>query len=618
MWIVVADGQSNAGSTNFYVFQLDSSGQLTYHQTYTASAALVVTSVTASPNGRMIAVSFYSGLGYAYGISYLTFDKALGDITNYTSLFAVNPPYPPNRSSPYPIFSPNSRFLYYPDICCYSQAGNVERICQSDLYNLNPFASRKFIYQYNTENNGIGPFINFCNGPDKKIYIGREPAIGNAPLGMRLGVINFPDVIENGTNSTGYNSNGPDIVPANSPYQSEVNGDGFGGFSDRNDAYGCNWQPGVPKPFSYFANGCLNYQFYSDECWGAQWNFGDTLSGAANTSALSLPAHNFTAPGNYAVKLIINGYTFVDTIHITAPVPQIAATPITPCPVPLANYSIANIQPFVNYVWQVTNGTPALTQGQNNIDVSWNTADTSGTIIVIAMDTVMGCVDTAVLHVSYSLGDSISINHIAASVCAGGSYPFNKLNLTVAGNYADTILLPGGCRSVNLLTLSVDAPTATWPGGTDTLNTSGTITLSGGSPTGGVYSGPGVTGNTFNPAQANAGANIVTYTYTDGNGCPATATRTFVVLGVSNISLEEQINLYPNPANNTITAQSPLFASGLVQITLYDITGRLIAVPVYRDGDKATFNISGIANGVYWFRFAVNSQNAAKRFVKME
>lgn len=38
-------------------------------------------------------------------------------------------------------------------------------------------------------------------------------------------------------------------------------------------------------------------------------------------------------------------------------------------------------------------------------------------------------------------------------------------------------------------------------------------------PTGGTFSGPGVTGNTFDPAQATIGTNTLTYTYDDGNGC---------------------------------------------------------------------------------------------------
>jgi hypothetical protein len=61
-----------------------------------------------------------------------------------------------------------------------------------------------------------------------------------------------------------------------------------------------------------------------------------------------------------------------------------------------------------------------------------------------------------------------------------------------------------------------------------------------------------------------------------------------------------------------------LFSSSGVQIVLYDVTGRLISVPFDRYADKATFNISSLSDGVYWFKLAINGQEASKRFVKME
>ncbi|MBK8340485.1 MAG: hypothetical protein IPK99_11050 [Flavobacteriales bacterium] len=51
------------------------------------------------------------------------------------------------------------------------------------------------------------------------------------------------------------------------------------------------------------------------------------------------------------------------------------------------------------------------------------------------------------------------------------------------------------------------------------------ITL-GGSPTGGTWSGTGVTGNSFDPS---VGTQLVTYSYTDGNGCTASCQTTITV-----------------------------------------------------------------------------------------
>lgn len=68
--------------------------------------------------------------------------------------------------------------------------------------------------------------------------------------------------------------------------------------------------------------------------------------------------------------------------------------------------------------------------------------------------------------------------------------------------------------------------------------------LTGGNPTPGTYSGGGITASpTFDPSQANIGANIITYSYTDGNGCSNTATDTLRVnaLPVVTLTLTDSI-----------------------------------------------------------------------------
>lgn len=53
--------------------------------------------------------------------------------------------------------------------------------------------------------------------------------------------------------------------------------------------------------------------------------------------------------------------------------------------------------------------------------------------------------------------------------------------------------------------------------------------LTGGTPTGGTYSGTGVSGGNFNPATAGVGTKIITYTFTNGSGCTASDTSSIVV-----------------------------------------------------------------------------------------
>jgi uncharacterized protein (TIGR02145 family) len=64
----------------------------------------------------------------------------------------------------------------------------------------------------------------------------------------------------------------------------------------------------------------------------------------------------------------------------------------------------------------------------------------------------------------------------------------------------------------------------------------GTITLTGAWPSGGDFSGPAVSGGMFDPGAAGVGAYIITYTYTDENGCTNTCTFTITVCSLPEVN----------------------------------------------------------------------------------
>ena len=92
------------------------------------------------------------------------------------------------------------------------------------------------------------------------------------------------------------------------------------------------------------------------------------------------------------------------------------------------------------------------------------------------------------------------------------------------------------------------------------------------------------------------------YTVTGYNGnCSSSASTTITVEGSIGIdgtlASLPAINVYPNPAHNSVTVES----ATMNQLTLTDITGRtIIDTPVY--ATRYTFNISTLANGIYFIR----------------
>ncbi|MBX2889604.1 MAG: HYR domain-containing protein [Saprospiraceae bacterium] len=87
-----------------------------------------------------------------------------------------------------------------------------------------------------------------------------------------------------------------------------------------------------------------------------------------------------------------------------------------------------------------------------------------------------------------------------------------------------------GCSNTCTFVITVVAPIPpTCPDDEEVCENDDPFTLTDGTPGGGSFSGPGVTGNTFNPAAASLGANVITYTATDANGCSASCTFTITV-----------------------------------------------------------------------------------------
>lgn len=88
-----------------------------------------------------------------------------------------------------------------------------------------------------------------------------------------------------------------------------------------------------------------------------------------------------------------------------------------------------------------------------------------------------------------------------------------------------------GCSNTSTRQFTVNAANVSWPGGPmNTCQNTGPVTLSGGSPAGGTYSGTGVGSGVFNPNVSGPGTFTLTYSWFDaGLGCNGVATRSITV-----------------------------------------------------------------------------------------
>lgn len=232
-----------------------------------------------------------------------------------------------------------------------------------------------------------------------------------------------------------------------------------------------------------------------------------------------------------------------------------------------------------------------------------------------------GCDSIVTLHLAVGVP---STGTVTASFCGDTGYTYHGHVYTTGGTYLDTLVNAGSCDSIVTLNLTaLAAPVITWNVRDTICNTAGitSVAIPSATPAGGVYSGTGVSGDNLNVGAGGSGTFNVTYTVQGTGSCNGVATKTFVVeicLGVDELSLENAVQLYPNPANEVLTMQSELFTSDNQVPVIHDITGKVIEVGYNRSANKFIFNTEKLAAGVYFVEISIQGTTVSKKFVKVD
>lgn len=180
-------------------------------------------------------------------------------------------------------------------------------------------------------------------------------------------------------------------------------------------------------------------------------------------------------------------------------------------------------------------------------------------IVVNALPIVSAGVDlTTCLNQNVTLNDGTP----SGGTWSGPAVSGNTFNSALAGPGVQTLTYTytnsiTGCTNSATRKIAVNSLPVVSAGPDLTLCTNSGITfLTGGSPAGGTWSGTGVTAGSFNPASAGAGVQVITYSFTDGNGCSKSATRTIIVNSLPTVSAGPDITICMSQVIN-LTGASP-------------------------------------------------------------
>jgi hypothetical protein len=225
---------------------------------------------------------------------------------------------------------------------------------------------------------------------------------------------------------------------------------------------------------------------------------------------------------------------------------------------------------------------------------------------------------------TYSVTNVSGLNYVWTLPSGwNGSSNTNQIIATAGGTSGNIAVTAGNsCGASNPSNLSVTVnvpPSVALTAFNDVCSSSAPFALSGGTPTGGIYTVNGTTASTYTPSGV-ARTDTVTYVYTDGNTCSASATQLLKVKNCTGIEEVEMnaIRLYPNPVTNELKVQ---IGKGAYDVFVSDALGQVVDHFSWTilSGEAKTVNTSSYSSGIYFIQVnELGKRSKVLRVVKEE
>jgi PKD repeat protein len=396
------------------------------------------------------------------------------------------------------------------------------------------------------------------------------------------------------------------------------------------------------------------------------WNVANTNTGAVNTPSVNIflsTNGGLLYPITIATNIANTGTAVITVPSVTTTTGRLmvrgagnifydinnAALTIVAAPAaaaPVANFSVAtsnlctgsNIQlndqsanAPTSWTWTATSSTGVVFSNANaqNPTVTFATPGTY-TISLNAMNSLGS--DNSTKTITVNSSPTVTVN--SATICAGQSTVLNasgassynwstsssspSISVSPTSNTTYTVTgTSNGCPNIKTTMVTVNnLPTVSLtPSSTMICVSDGTIGLSG-TPSGGTFSGTGVSGNVFDPSVSGTGTHTLTYSYTDGNACSNTNAKTVsvnVCTGINELTTNTFI-IYPNPTSGNFSIDFKAVSSP-IEIEVFDAIGKLVLSQTVST-THTDISLESFAKGIYTVRLKTDESYSILRVIK--
>jgi hypothetical protein len=157
-------------------------------------------------------------------------------------------------------------------------------------------------------------------------------------------------------------------------------------------------------------------------------------------------------------------------------------------------------------------------------------------------------------------------------------HDYDTLSVPPGSDVLLTVSDSAGCQAYDSVSVRIAPPVQVSFSGLDTFyciyNSPVTLLPS---PAGGVFSGPGISGLTFDPAVADTGHHAIAYTFSDSYGCTRVTSDSVLVdlcVGTDELTSVGQLTVFPNPGDGRFRVRTPMKGVFSAVISVTDITGK--------------------------------------------